>query len=186
MSAAIIKLERFARSSELADPVILTQEMIDIAYQDGGTRGQEIQLRNDIADIKHAIKELCVSIEHERLDDKRRRREVIEAIYPILTSIMDAVGPIGFSSQLCTSLSKELSRMFESAPYKTCTIRCSPELSDLISDSIPLKDSKALRIELDSSIENLELSIDGGIIVFDRKIALGKISRLIEEIVTKE
>ncbi len=186
MSAAIIKLERFADQTPTDLPEKISAELLEQAFLSGFQNGQEIAKQSKLAELSHHISELCLRLEDERNADRQRRRDMLNELVPILGAILETIGPIGLESRLEVALRAELDRLVDNAPYKRCTIRCSPDLSEVIARAAGPYDPKALRIVEDPDCTAVEIAVDGGFIVFDQKIVARKLAELIHSITSKD
>ncbi|MDN3712466.1 hypothetical protein QWZ10_13190 [Paracoccus cavernae] len=180
MSAAALKLDCFSRP----EPELQPPEPDDsaAAFERGYATGFEAAQSLIAENLARQLGQLGEQLEQERQDDLRRRRDILGAITPLLGGIIDVLGPAGARDQLGAMLTTELARLVESAPLKRCTIRCHSEFEDTVQAHAESYDGKMLRIESGPDFEGVELSVDGGIIVFDPRFATNKIKSMIENL----
>ena len=184
MSAAALKLECFTRPVPETDPPL--QDEGDPGYDQGYADGYQAA-RNRMADeLAQQLAEFGTKIEAERRDDLNRRQEILASVIPLVSGIVDLIGPAGARDQLDALLVRELTRLVESAPLKRCTIRCHSTFEEAVLGHAAHYDSKLIRVDSSPDFEGVELSVDGGIIIFDPRFVTTKIKSLIDNLLTGE
>lgn len=185
MSAALVRLDCFS-STLREEPEPISPEALEQAYRLGHADGVEQARATELTDLTAALADLSARISEDQAAMSGHRKDVLTTLTPILQAILETVGPRGALDQLQTMLSAELARLVESAPFRRCTIRCTPGLGDVARHCLGHADPKQIRIEEDADFSGLELSIDGGIVAFDPSIVMGRLSALIGSILEEE
>ena len=156
-------------------------------FQRGYVQGRQAAEDVELAALTDAIQEIAAKLEEDRASSLSQRQQAIRALMPILRAILDTIGPIGERERLETLLTKELSRIVEQAPYRRCTIRCSPDLAARVGDIIAASaDPSLLRIDEDPECQGLDIGLDGGIIAFDATIVMARLRQHISNIFGEE
>lgn len=184
MRAAALKLDCFSRPEP--EPPSAEPSNSETAFEQGYDEGYQAARSLLAEDLGRQLAQLGSVIEAERQDDQRRRHEILAALAPLLAGIIDAIAPAGAQDRLGRMLETELARLVESAPLKRCTIRCHSDFEDTVLAHAARLDSKLLRIDSSPDFHGVELSADGGIVVFDPRFVTNKIKSMIDTLLSEE
>ena len=182
MSRAVLKLESFGLSSvpREAQPTF-SREALDQAYADGLADGLARQQDEQIRTLNVGLDRLARALAEDEARLAGLRREVVEALAPILTQILDCLAPPADSRRLEAALTEELLRLSRRAPPLRATIACGPALRAMVERC--LADCGLADIDIaEADSERIALSLQGGRIELDPTDTAGAIRSLIAEI----
>ncbi|TBN42698.1 hypothetical protein EYE42_04575 [Paracoccus subflavus] len=182
MSLAVLKLESFSTlsASQDAQPTF-SREALDQAYADGLTDGLARQQDEQIRTLNAGLDRLVRALDDDEARLAGLRRDVIDALAPILIQILDCLAPAAESRRLEAALTEELLRLSRMAKPLRARIACGPALRAMVERC--LAECGLSEIELtEADSERIALSLHGGRIDLNPADTARDIRSLIAEI----
>lgn len=182
MTLAVLKLESF--SAAIAAPgaqLAISREALDQVYADGLAEGMARQQDEQVRTLNAGLDRLARALADEESRRAELRREVVEALAPILVQILDCLAPASESRRLEAALSGELLRLSRMAQPLKARIDCGASLRPMVERC--LADCGLSGVEIvESGSERIALSLQGGRIELDPADVASGIRTLIAEI----
>lgn len=186
MRPAALRLDSF--SSGPSDAAQLAAAMArDGAFHDGYEKGlaegRELSLDALTGALADLRKDLSASLERE----EALRREIRNALVPVLHAVVDLLGPRAEMERLRLALAQEMARLIEHAPGRVLTIRCPEDLHPDLADCLARAGLADARIEPPAAGQDLvELASGQGAITFDPSLVTAELKSIIDDIKTEE
>lgn len=183
MSPAALKLEAF-HLSRVASDVQAAEKRAAVAqaYADGLSEGLARQEDEQIRILHAGLDRLARALKDE--DDRlaRLRREVVGALTPILSQILDCLAPAARSQRLEAALGAELVRLAQQARPVTVSIACGPALRPMVEEGLARHGLSGIAI-IEGDADRIAFSLEGGRIELDPAAVADSIRNLIAEII---
>ena len=182
MSLAMFKLESFSNAlTDRGAVVTFTQEDLDQAYADGRTDGRAQAEDADLRTLGAGLERLAESLAADESRRQQLRQEAVDALYPLLTQIVDLLAPPSSSRRLEEALRAELTHLAQRSQPVTARIACSDRLRALVDRC--LGDAGLTGIEVEpAASDRIVVTLQGGRIEITPETIAQDIRALLEEI----
>lgn len=130
MTAPSLRLESFART--VAQTLAPTASDVAQAWQKGYDQGKSDVVAVGLEQITGDIRDLAAQLTRHAAERDRLRNETITALGPILSAIVDLLGPELLRDRMIEAVVCEIRKLEQDDCLPTITLRCSPELSGLL------------------------------------------------------
>lgn len=185
MKTAALRLESFGFAMTQRAP--LSPVDIDQAYHDGHERGLAEGRETSLDQLSNELAQISRSMHLMDTAAAKIRRETLTSVGPILSTIVDLLGPASSRERLIRALEAELTRVVQSGPVPTLRLKCAPDLRADLQDCLTRAGIHDASVdESDVAMLGAELFINGGSISFDPGRAVTEIKAFIAELHTEE
>lgn len=186
MTSAALRLESFGYAVTQR-PRILSPVDIDQAYHDGHECGLADGREASLDTLSRELAQICQSMHLMEAEAVKIRRDALASVGPILTAIVDLLGPASSRERLLAALGDELGRIVQSGSVPKLQIKCAPDLRADLQDCIDRAGIQGASLDdSDAAMSGAELFINGGSISFDPSRAMTEIKNLIAELHTED
>lgn len=182
MSLAMFKLESFSNAlTDRGAVVTFAQEDLDQAYADGRADGRAQAEDADLRTLGAGLERLAASLAADESRRQQLRQEAVDALYPLLTQIVDLLAPPSSSRRLEEALRAELTHLAQRSQPVTARIACSDRLRVLVDRC--LSDAGLTGIEIEpAASDRIVVTLQGGRIEITPETIAQDIRALLEEI----
>lgn len=182
MSLAMFKLESFSTALTNRGAVVtFTQEELDQAYADGVADARAQAEDAELRALGAGLDRLAASLAADEARRRALRQEAVEALFPILSQILDLMVPPLASHRLEEALRAELTRLAQHSQPLSARIACSERLRALVERC--LTESGLAGIEIDTApADRIVVTLQGGRIELAPDTIAENIRTLLEEI----
>lgn len=176
MSVALA-LESFSRPA----PALVVQ-MPDVDdYERGLAEGRALAEAECAADLIGALTATSQELASQNLTLETARAEVMASIAPVIHELARLLLPVGLREKIGHLVGVELQRLVTDAPLKRCKIRCPEEYRDLIESCVATLAQSRVDLVADPSATAVEITCEGGRIVYDPDMVTANLSALISQ-----
>lgn len=186
MKSAALRLESFAFEM-MQRPTVFSPVDIDQAYHDGHERGLAEGREHSMDRLSGELAQICQSMHLTEAEATKIRRETLASVGPILTAIVELLGPVSSRERLLAALGDELGRIVQSGTLPKLQIKCAPDLRADLQDCLDRAGIQGATLDdSDPAMQGADLFINGGSISFDPARAVTEIKTFIAELQTEE
>ncbi|MGR3249853.1 MAG: hypothetical protein ACU0DH_07930 [Paracoccus sp. (in: a-proteobacteria)] len=178
----MFKLESFSNAlTDRGAVVTFAQEDLDQAYADGRADGRAQAEDADLRTLGAGLERLAASLAADESRRQQLRQEAVDALYPLLTQIVDLLAPPSSSRRLEEALRAELTHLAQRSQPVTARIACSDRLRVLVDRC--LSDAGLTGIEIEpAASDRIVVTLQGGRIEITPETIAQDIRALLEEI----
>ncbi|MFG6079881.1 hypothetical protein ACEUZ9_005124 [Paracoccus litorisediminis] len=185
MIGPALRLESFARP--VVTPRSLTEADLERAWQEGFEQGRQDAHARSIDQLSAQIGRISEQLAQQASEFAQIRQDTLQAMLPVLISIVDQLGPRYGREKLIEQLSQALRVLTEDSSGTTVKITCSSEMAVPVRDCIAqIGSDSILVIESADTGSTVELKGAGGRVLIEPKRMISSIRSIIQEFTHEE
>lgn len=181
MSRAAFKLESFSEMTPM-HPAMIDPDAIHRAYLDGLAEGRAAGFSAELRGLADAIIALEAGLSNADAIRAEARRNTLDILTPLLHEIVAALAETGSSAMLEAALSREIHAILADAPATAWHVLCAPGMESVIRRCARAAGTETADIRSADHIEEAQIVMDEGRIVFSRNQVAARFRDLISEL----
>ena len=185
MTAPALRLESFASRQPPARN--LTEADLAKAWQDGRDHALQTATVTGLARLADEIRQLSDAM--TRLDAERAhaRAEVIAAVGPVLTALVDILGPVCLRERLIAEILSEVATLQQGGGPDQIALHCPPDLAPVLKDRLAQVACRATVIVDERLTEaTVELRAASGHTRLEPDRMLSRVRAILDEFLSRE
>lgn len=182
MQAAVLRLESFDQGPVVPVAPGFTRADLDAAYERGRADGAAAARDGALADLTARLASFDASVQQMAAQRASVAADVIDALVPVLQAFADGALPDLAQARLQAGLRSELERLASGANPLVGVIRCGPDQQAFVQQCLDRLGSAGIALDATGPEATVELSLDGGRVVFDQAALAGGFRALIGEL----
>lgn len=190
MRPGALRLDSFSpRAADTARQ--LAQVQCDEAFRRGHEKGLAEGRQSSLDELTGALTGLGRQMRADREREQALRRDLLDALVPVLHAVVDMLGPLSARERLRLALAAELARIAEHAPGQALTLRCPtglrPDVAECLGRAELPQGLGQVRIEdLPAEGDLVELATGQGTIIFDPSLVTTGLKAIMDDIRTED